>query len=320
MADSSLLAIRKKVRRLTRSLSPSQLSDAELDEYVNTFIQYDFPEHIRLFNLKRTLTWYTQPNIDIYDNTSGWSGLLNFDQTNLTIHPPIYIAGVQAFFTQSREQFFNSYTMISSIKSTKLTGDGVTTVFAGNIVPIPVLKNNVHFVSIIAGDTGVRLTDDGLGALTGDGVGTINYLTGAFTLNFLNPPAVGEPIMSETIPYSAAKPTSVLYYNNTFTLRPVPDQVYPINMEVEVRPTELLAVGTSPELQEWSQYISYGAAKKVFEDRMDMESVQMIMPEFKVQERLVLRRTLVQQSNERVATIYTENKGGLYGPFNGGLY
>ena len=72
------------------------------------------------------------------------------------------------------------------------------------------------------------------------------------------------------------------------------------------RPTELLLVGQSPELEQWWQYIAYGASKKVFEDRMDMQSVQMIMPEFNKQERLVLRRTIVQQTNERVATIYTE--------------
>ena len=43
MAD--LQTIRTKVRRLTRSLSPAQLTDAQIDEYINTFVLYDFPEH-----------------------------------------------------------------------------------------------------------------------------------------------------------------------------------------------------------------------------------------------------------------------------------
>jgi len=37
---------------------------------------------------------------------------------------------------------------------------------------------------------------------------------------------------------------------------------------------------------------------------MDLESVNLLIPEFKKQQNLVLRRTIVQQANERVATIY----------------
>jgi hypothetical protein len=101
----------------------------------------------------------------------------------------------------------------------------------------------------------------------------------------------------------------MLYFDDAFVLRPVPDKVYPVEFEVYRRPSELLAVNASPELEQWWQYIAYGAAKKIFEDQSDMDSVQQIMPEFKQQERLVLRRTIVQQTNERVATIYTDQLG-----------
>lgn len=66
MADSTLTAIRTKVRRLTRSPSAQQITNAEIDEYVNTFVLYDFPEHIRLNFLRRNLSFYTEPNIDSY--------------------------------------------------------------------------------------------------------------------------------------------------------------------------------------------------------------------------------------------------------------
>ena len=72
----------------------------------------------------------------------------------------------------------------------------------------------------------------------------------------------------------------------------------------------LLTSGQSPQLEEWWQYIAYGSAKKIFEDRLDMESVQMIVPEYRKQETLCLRRTIVQYTNERTATIYTEQAGG----------
>jgi len=72
-----------------------------------------------------------------------------------------------------------------------------------------------------------------------------------------------------------------------------------------------------PEISEWWQYIAYGAAKKVFEDRMDLESVQLIEPEFREQETLVLRRTIVQQSNKRAISsdfgIFNDNNPWGYG-------
>ena len=84
-------------------------------------------------------------------------------------------------------------------------------------------------------------------------------------------------------------------------------------MEAYKQPTQLMNDNQLPDLDHWWQYIAYGAAKKVFEDRTDMGGVSMIMPEFKEQERFVLRRTLVQNSNNRVATIYseaTQRRGG----------
>jgi hypothetical protein len=95
------------------------------------------------------------------------------------------------------------------------------------------------------------------------------------------------------------------FFDTSFIFRPVPDKVYQVNVEVDMRPTELLALGQNPDLNQWWQYISYGAAKKIFEDRMDLDSVQQIMPEFKQQERLALRTTINQQTKDRVSTIYT---------------
>ena len=66
----------------------------------------------------------------------------------------------------------------------------------------------------------------------------------------------------------------------------------------------LLATET-PEVSQWWQYIAYGASKKVFEDRMDVESVQAIMPEYQKQRQTVLEKLFIKQSSERKPTIYT---------------
>ena len=44
---------------------------------------------------------------------------------------------------------------------------------------------------------------------------------------------------------------------------------------------------------------------KVFEDRIDNDSMNNIMPMFKKQESLILNRTIAQSSDERSATIYS---------------
>jgi hypothetical protein len=138
----------------------------------------------------------------------------------------------------------------------------------------------------------------------------VNYLTGQYRVTFTNPPGPGQPVFSQTIPLVAARPQAMLFHDNKIRIRPVPDQPYEINFEVYIRPTALLDVDMTPELEEWWQYIAYGAAKKIFEDRMDLESVSLIMPEFKKQEALCQRRTIVQYTNERTATIYTDGLSG----------
>jgi hypothetical protein len=364
--DSTLYAIQTKVRRLTRSPSEAQITDDDLNNYINTFVVYDFPEHLRTFNLRTTFRFWCNPYQDRYitNNTLPASNpLYNFSNRYISIHPPVYVAGFEAVYTQSRQQFFGIYPNVNSIQSIGFIGDGATTTFTGvvNINSGPnfvnptlsnqtstLIQNEVLFDSVDLNGNGVSLIDvPVMDTATGNPTvngnlyvpgstpttpptaitpnNTINYLTGLFTITFPTAPGSGQPINSQTIPTIISMPQSVLYYANTFYLRPVPDQPYQINMEVYQRPTALLSESQSPQLEEWWQYISYGAAKKIFEDRMDTESVSQIMPEFKQQERLCNRRTVVQYTNERTATIYTEqtsfgaNTGNGWG-YGGGQF
>jgi hypothetical protein len=331
--SSTLSTIKTKVRRLTRSPSDAQLSDTDLNQYINTFLIYDFPQHLQLFDLRTTFTFFTEPFIDTYttNTTDPTSPFYDFNNKYTSIHEPVYIAGYQQFYTQSREQFFGIYPMVNSIQSIGAVGDSARTHFTGvinfggytgAIQPNPtvgpaLLQNNVLFSSVDINGNGCNLNDVPVSATLGNLVGTvgaastINYITGAFDITFAVAPAIGAPINSQTVPYQPALPQAVLFYQDTFTLRPVPDQPYRVNLEAYVLPTVLLANNLAPDIQQWWQYIAYGAAKKIFEDRMDLESVQQIMPEFKMQGSLVIRKTIKQYTNERTATIFTEQCGGL---------
>jgi hypothetical protein len=328
-ATNNLDTIRQKVRRLTRSPSEASLSTADIDQYINTFILYDMPQHLRLFDLHTTLTFFTEPFIDTYstNTTDPTNALYDFKNKYINVIQPIYIAGYKVWLSESREQFFNVYPMINSI-SLQASGDGVTTSFVGNVnnngnpnnafnaSPNYILANQVLFSSIDSNNLGLELHDDGLGNLIGDGSGTINYITGAFSLTYSRAPGAGIPINSQTVPYVPSLPQAVCFFDDYFILRPVPDQPYRVNMEVFIQPTQLLTSSDDPDINQWWQYYAYGAAKKVFEDRMDTDSIQQIMPEFKKQESLVLRKTIVQQTSQRTATIYGEQTGNN-GSYNG---
>lgn len=358
----TLNQIEQKVRRLTRSPSTAQLSQADLDNYINTFVVYDFPENLRTFNLRTEFSFYTNAGQDTYNTDilsfGGPSGavnnpLYNFQNKYLTVHPPFYIAGFQAHFFQSPQQFYSVYPKVNSIQLIG-TGTGNAGPFTGivnsqqSIVPtgmqqqISLLQNNVLFtcngtpgtsevismaladVPLIDANTGYKLNFGNLydvnsaayndpitGALAVpptvlDPNNNINYLTGQFTITFPLPTIVGMPIQSQSVPQALALPQSIMFYSNTFTIRPVPFYAHKVNFEVYQRPTALLSEGQTPELEEYWQYIAYGAAMKIFQDRMDLDSVALIQPEYRRQETLCLRRTLVQNATQRATTIYAD--------------
>lgn len=338
-ADSTLAAINNKVRRITRSPSVQQLSDADLNQYINTFVLYGIPTSLRLFNLRQTFTFYTSPFIDTYstNTTDVNSPLYDFKNKYMSVVEPVYIAGYPAFYSQSREQFYGIYPIVNNIASIGVTGDGITTTFSGTVnnsnAPLPpgpgnfltpVLQNNVTFSAIDINNNGLVMSDVpppiGMGSIGQlvvpdtppgpfDPNNFIDYVTGQFTVTFPTAPAAGTTINSETVPYVAALPQSICYFNDSFILRPVPDQCYPVNMEVYTLPTQLLNSVDEPNLKQWWQYIAFGAAKLIFEDRMDYDSINMMLPSLKEQEAFVLRTTIVQNTRQRVGTIYTESTG-----------
>lgn len=179
----------------------------------------------------------------------------------------------------------------------------------------------------------ITLVDDGLGNLfdPNDAAvppysasnlptirGSINYITGAINItNFQalipNPNAINV----QYIPYVASRPQSAVFYQDQVILYPVPDQAYTVSFEAYQYPTAFLANNTAatPQLAEWWQMLAYGAADKIFADNGDFESMQKFRPLLQEQMDLIQRRTIVQQTSERTATIYTEQGGMNQFPF-----
>lgn len=339
---STLADIRNKVRRITGRPSPNQLSDADIDRYINTFYIYDFPEELRLESLRVNFQFTTQANIAVYDFPR------NLYLTNM---PTVYIGGYQSYMTQSRQNFFRVNPALNFLQSQIYTGNGTqgpyTGQFCTNLPILPGFKPNppgaystttalearflnwnvlVSAQGTPSGTSGIApsltLIDDGQGNLFDpsdpdvdpiNSRGSINYVTGALDINatgFSGIVPAGNPINVQYVPYVASRPQSVVFYQDQFILYPIPDQAYTVSFEAYKMPTAFTGnAAAEPQLQEWWQALSLGASLKIFEDNGDMDSYAKFSPVFDRYMTLVQRRTIVQQTSERTATIYSEQTG-----------
>lgn len=307
---STLEKIRKKVRRLTATPSAIQLPDSEIDEYIDTFYLQDMPAHLKLWNLHETYTFYTQQNEDQYTLPVN---------TYLSIEPPVYIAGYECFYTQLREQFFRVYPKPQYTEDVA-TGDGTAGPYTFTLTNTPVLRRDFFVSAVDSNDVTRTLVDipqtDTSGILVAQGttsptLGTINYLTGAVTVtSFGDTIDSGTTINAQYYPYEPSRPAAMLFYDQTMTLRPVPDKAYKVTVQCYRTPSQLLeASSDSPDIEQWWQYIAFGAAYKILEDRQDTETMQALAERLDEQKQLVLHRTIVQQTPQRTETIYSDQAG-----------
>ncbi len=300
---TDLADIRTMVRQVTGRPSPNQISDANIDEKINNFYLYDLPAYLKLFNLKTTYSFVTEPDVDTYDFPAN---------TFTNIEPPIYIAGYEVNLIQSREQFYNLHPR-SMRNETLDTGTGAAGPYGGTVIGTPVLKSDVLISTVDNAGNALSAEDNGLGVFTGDiGAGaTINYETGVIAgITWTGIIAAGETIRVQYINYAASRPFDVLFYDDVLTLRPVPDQAYTVEVNAFISPTALIADADEPLLREWWELLAYGAALKIFADNLDMEAYGQVEILFNRRLRLIERRTLTQLKNQRASTIYSDGITG----------
>lgn len=306
---TTLANIRAKIRLVTARPSANQLTDAQIDDYVNTFYQYDLPEALKFINLLDHYTFITNPNVDQYD----------FDRNNyLTLRDPAFCGGYRMNFSQDEQMFYNVWPRLTS-KIAVATGDGGAGPYTFTISAAPFLRSspsaigqsganlNVLISAETAASAATSVYDDGIGGFQG-AAGFINYVTGAVTnLIFPAPVPVGTTISAQVSTYSASRPLSLLFFQDKITLRPVPDDAYVIQLQAYKTPTAILNAVDNPQLNEWWQLLAYGAALKVFTDYGDFDQLNLYRPYYEEQLLLCNRRTLSQFSNQRISTIYNSN-------------
>lgn len=316
---TTLFKIRRKVRRLTATPSPLQLPDSEIDEYIDTYYEQDMPAELKLWNLHETYIFYTVPNEDKYTLPVN---------TILGVNPPIYIAGYESYYTQSENQFFRVYPK-TEYEETLGVGNASAGPYTYTLINTPIRRRSFYISATDTNDVTRTLVDSPLTESTGNLVdsdsaavlGSINYVSGAVTVtNFGDVIPATSNITCAYDPYEASRPTGMLFYDDYFLLRPIPDKAYKVEMEAYRKPSQLLNVdGDTPDLEQWWQLIAFGAALKVLEDRQDTESLVAIAPRYDEQKQLALHRTILQQTPERTSTIYAEQSTNYFGnPYRSG--
>ena len=213
----------------------------------------------------------------------------------------------------------NSITFTATSTGLTYTGGGFAT-SAGSAINYPAsrVQNILITTNVSNGDT-LNVTDDGFGNLIGDCTsGQINYATGAITnLVFTQGTTAGNDIQIQYNPVKPSIPLSILFFQNQFTLRPVPDRGYTIELTAYRQPTQALLAAPAntgtPELSEWWECIAIGAAKKIFEDRLDTDGMALMDKMLQERYQTVYTRTYAQLGKQRVNTIFGDQLTGNYG-------
>lgn len=143
--------------------------------------------------------------------------------------------------------------------------------------------------------------------------GTVNYVTSAISITFPVAPAAGTMINVWAAQYNVGRPYNLLFWNNEFTIRPVPDNVYLVEVEAYQTPSQFMMTTDNPVLNQWWQYIAYGAASEILRDRQDMEGVSNLQEGFKRQEALVLERQGIEEIQQPNITLFNsaQNNYGM---------
>lgn len=349
-ADNSLVAIRKKIRRLTASASESSLSTNDIDSYINCFYSNDFPYGIKIDQMRSVYTFFTEPYRDRYPLD------VNYNQG---VRAPCYVEGIQATFYKDRQQFFNVWPRFPT-PFHPINGDGIKTSFSFTI-PGPFLTKEVVLGGVDINGNPISVNDDGNGNLqlqvpnpvtsvpaqfigtapvsppaaipgmkninTGSpglnnvntqtlvdpnipgvyfpgGIGTVNYVTGVFNVNFPVAPAAGTQMTLWVSQYQTGRPYSILFWNNEFQIRPVPKLIHKVEVETYLTPVQFMSINDVPILNQWWQYIAYGASCEILRDRQDMEGVANLQEGMMRQEALVLERQGIEEIGQPNYTLF----------------
>ena len=156
------------------------------------------------------------------------------------------------------------------------------------------------------------------------GNATINYQTGAITgLTFAQAIPAGTPIQIQYNSRRASQPLAIMFYQNQFTLAPMPDRGYTVELTCYRSPIKALLAQSqagNPELSEWWEILAVGAAKKIFENRLDTDGTMIMDKMLRERYDIIETRTYAAIGQRQIYTIYSDQVTYNYGNNGFGSY
>lgn len=287
-------AILAEFRSICGIPDASMYSDAQSATLINYFYQFVLPKELKIFWGYTNYQFYTQANLDQYLAPAGFQ----------TLNPDVYADGFEIEWYTDPDTFYQDYPNQEN-KQQLTTGDGVTNSFSANISAFPILPRSLYVTD------GTQVVQDvpsnpfnGTGTFTqvsplnNTGVvsGAVNYATGTVSsLSFLNIPAANTNIIATSQTFFANRPQGILFFPqsplinstqyqvnavNMFVLRPVPDQVYLIQMQGIQIPQPFLNYTDVPFRPDLGPLIALGAALHRFKLFNQMDQYDQYLPEY----------------------------------------
>jgi len=153
--------------------------------------------------------------------------------------------------------------------------------------------------------------------LTPQYCGTVNYITTEITITSLPfEPQESSMMNVWACQYQTGFPYNLLWWNNEFTIRPVPDNVYMCEVEAYMTPIQFMQNTDDPQLKQWAQYIAYLVAQEILRERQDFEGVAGLEEGRKRQEALVLEKQACEEIGVANTTMFNSTDYG-YGGISG---
>ncbi len=341
--NSTYAQIELLVRRLTASSSESALPSSDIQETVNDIYMSDFPYSIKLDILRSVYTFYTEPNIDRYPLD------VNFNQG---VRAPVFVSGIQGTLFKDRTEFYamwprwptkfqepvgsitTSFTFTIPgpflskevvIGATDSSGNAISIADDGNgnlqlQVPNPVVSVPLQNVNpVVPGMYNINTSNPGLIQVTN--IGTVNYVTGVFVINFTLggiTAVLGQEMTVWVSQYQTGRPYCLLFWNNEFTIRPVPKLIHKVEVETYLTPVQFMQYSDQPILNQWVKWLAYAASCEIMRQRQDMQGLSNLMEGFQRQQNLVLERQGTEEINSRNCTIFASSQGNGNGQNNFG--
>lgn len=349
-----------KCRRLAAISNSFQYTDEQVIERMESFYLYDLPAKFRSLKLKDIYTFTTNAGQDTYPFNSELYTTVNMPcycakREIKLFNDPWNFYGVnynwQSIATLTTGNGTNgpySGFTIGSPLVASFNNDPGPQSSPNLYFPMGRVQNLLISANIGFGET-QNVTDDGQGNLiqifdTANSTnqqygwtyyrqyaavdptiatGTIDYETGEISgLYFDQPIPSGTVIQVAYNSVVQSIPLSIMFYQNQFTLRPVPDKGYTIELTCYRQPIKALLSATengNTELAEWWELLAVGGSKKFYEERLDPDGIMLMDKMLRERYDVVESRTCAQIGQQRIQTIYTDqlthnySSNGIFG-------